>query len=75
MNREPIFIATSMAEIDLAEELLAEAKIEYEVTTEASMKPRAGAVCLQGVLFEVDPAKAETCRRLFAAKGLASGII
>lgn len=75
MNREPIFIATSMAEIDLAEELLAEEGIAYEVTPEASMKTRAGSVCLQGVLFEVEPAKAEACRRLFAAKGLVSGII
>ena len=75
MNREPIFIATSMAEIDRAEELLTEEGIGYEVTPEASMKPREGAVCLQGVLFEVDPAKADVCRRLFAARGLAHGLV
>lgn len=75
MTREPVFIATSMAEIDLAEELLAEEGIGYEVTTEASMKPREGAVCLQGVLFEVDPAKADECRRLFTSRGLAHGLV
>ena len=75
MGREPLFVATSMAEIDLAEELLAEEGIAYEVTPEASMKPREGAVCLQGVLFEVDSAKANECRRLFAARGLAHGLL
>ena len=75
MPREPIFIATSMAEIDQAEELLAAEGVTYEVTPEASMRPREGAVCLQGVLFEVESAQADDCRRLFRAKGLTFGIV
>jgi hypothetical protein len=75
LEREPIFIATSMAEIDRAEELLAAEGVAYEVTPEASMKPREGAVCLQGVLFEVESARADECRRVFRAQGLTFGII
>ena len=70
---EPVFIAASVAEIDLAEKLLEAEGIEYEVRPEASVD--VGGVCMQGLLFEVPAAHAIRCRALFAERGLGRGVV
>ena len=70
----PIFLAASIAEIDAVERLLDAEGIAYEVRPDAVLK-RPGGVCLQGLLFEVAPERAERCRELIANRGLSHGIV
>ena len=76
MTGEAVFIAANTREAEFVERLLDEEGIEYEVRLEAFTREIAGAVCYQGLLFEVLPGQADYCRRLFARIGLPpAGII
>ena len=70
-----VFIAASVAEVTLAENLLAEEGIEYEVRPEAFVKEPLGGACLLGVLFEVRQGQAAYTRQLFRSRGLERGVI
>ena len=73
-NLQPVFIAANVAECDFVERLLETEGIEYEVTPEAILQETHGS-CRMGLLFEVQAGQAEYCRRLFADRGLARGVV
>ena len=71
----PVFIAASVAEVTVAEKLLADEGIEYEVRPETFVKELLAGVCLQGLLFEVRQGQAAYTRQLFRSRGLERGVI
>lgn len=74
-EREAVFIAANVGEATLAEQMLDEEGIEYDVTPEAFLRFPSSDVCYQGLLFEVLAGQAEYCRYLFRRAGLTRGIL
>jgi hypothetical protein len=72
---QPVFIAATVAETDLVENLLDAEGIEYDVTPEPHVNEISGEACLMGVMFRVRAAKAHLCRQLFRERGLGRGVI
>ncbi len=73
-TRESVFAARNSAEEKAAEEALEGARIEYNVTTEATEKP-AGAVCFLSIVYQVRVADASRARAALEARGLQHGIL
>jgi hypothetical protein len=75
-NFEPVFIAANVREIGIVEALLEEEGIEYMVRPEAFQRGGlVSGVCFTGLQFEVLAGQADYCRKLFAAKGLETGVL
>lgn len=74
-ERQAVFIAATVGEAEVIEKLLDGEGIEYDITPEAVARPLRGATCYQGLLFEVDAAWAEECRRLLRERGFGEGIV
>lgn len=74
-EREAVFIAASVGDATLVEQMLDGEGIEYDVTPEAFLRLPSSNVCYQGLLFEVPSGQAEYCRYLFRRSGLQRGIL
>lgn len=75
IDREGVFIAANVAEAELAERLLEEEGIEFELRPEAFLRGVVTGACLQGLLFEVLRGQAGYCRRLLVDAGLERGVV
>ncbi|HEY0160753.1 MAG TPA: hypothetical protein VGF28_25935 [Thermoanaerobaculia bacterium] len=72
---EPVFIAATVAEAELVEQLFEREGIEFEVTPEAYVGGLLSSACLLGILFQVLGGQAPYCRRLLTDAGLARGVV
>ena len=71
---EPVFVAATIAEINLAEDVLESAGVAYAVRPDHVLS-RSDGVCLMGMLFEVSEGDASRCRALFVDRDLAHGVV
>jgi hypothetical protein len=72
---QPLFLAVSVAEVELAVKLLQDQGVEFSVRPEVVLDGPEGRACDQGLLFEVPDDQLATCRLLFASHGLLAGAL